>query len=538
MLLEYTQHPFFEQYGLLNAPGINKTSMQVESIETYTGENITYIYDELGNVIHMDTDDGIYDYEYDFMGRLTKEFNPVLNQTIVITYDKQNIAYKKYYAGKTSTLVKQMEFLTNNENQLLYVGTTENGNETPLSIGYGSSYLGNPTSIGTKSLTWEGRRLKAIPSDNISYTYNEQGIRTTKNVNGDITTYYLKGSNIIAEKINQVTTFFNYNEQDELIGFEYDNNQYFYVRDLLGKITEVIDFTGLTMVSYKYDAWGNWINKTSASNGTSLGDTLVAVNPFIYKGYYYDSETDWYYLKSRYYSPLLSRFINMDNTNYLEPGSVAGVNLFAYCNNDPVMGFDPNGNFSFKKLWGKVKGTVKKVVNKVVDYFLEKADIKRDYGFGFIENQIRTGGIDKIWNSSWKNGEGTVTMWSPLNLLGIDSTINISLGLTSENGLYFGLGHSMETGDGVVTTTWGTRIVPYAFAAATVKVGKHIKDKVESVDWGVIGRKVAIGAGIVVGVAAVAVVAWFLAVTVPGLLPVLAKFAGTAAASYIVFLNL
>jgi RHS repeat-associated protein len=60
------------------------------------------------------------------------------------------------------------------------------------------------------------------------------------------------------------------------------------------------------LVTYKYDAWGNWINKSSASNGTSLGDTLVIINPFIYKGYYYDKETDWYYLKSRYYSPLLS----------------------------------------------------------------------------------------------------------------------------------------------------------------------------------------------------------------------------------------
>ncbi|MDC7242661.1 MAG: RHS repeat-associated core domain-containing protein [Sphaerochaetaceae bacterium] len=73
------------------------------------------------------------------------------------------------------------------------------------------------------------------------------------------------------------------------------------------------------------------------------------VNPFIYKGYYYDSETDWYYLKSRYYCSMLSRFINMDNTNYLEPGSMDGVDLFAYCGNNPVMYVDPSGNMS--KFW-------------------------------------------------------------------------------------------------------------------------------------------------------------------------------------------
>jgi len=209
--------------------------------------------------------------------------------------------------------------------------------------------LDNPTSIGTKTLSWEGRRLKAIPSDNILYTYNEQGIRTTKNVNGDITTYYLKGSNIIAEKKNQVTTLFNYNEQDGLIGFENNNNQYFYVRVLLGKITEVIDSTGLEMVTYKYDAWGNWINKISAPNRTSLGNTLVELNPFIYKGYYYDSETDWYYLKSRYYCPVLSRFINIDSIDYLKPGNIDGVNLFSYCGNNPIMNQDESGSKWWKK---------------------------------------------------------------------------------------------------------------------------------------------------------------------------------------------
>jgi RHS repeat-associated protein len=288
------------------------------------------------------------------------------------------------------------------------------------------------------------------------------------------------------------------------------------------------------MVSYKYDAWGKWINKDTASNGTTLGDTLVTVNPFIYKGYYYDSETDWYYLKSRYYCPVLSRFINLDNTNYLEPGSIDGVNLFAYCGNDPVMGYDPNGNFSFKKLWSKVKGTIKKAVNKVVDYFLEKTDIKFDYGFGFIENQIRTGGIDKIWDASWKNGEGTVTMWSPLNLFGIDSTINLSFGLTSEKVLYFGIGHSMETGEGVVTTTWGHRVVPYAFATVAIKTYNYVKEKVQNIDWNVIGR-VAKGVAIV---ALIAVGAWAVITFAPGLLPIVAKLAVPALASFIVYLNL
>jgi len=298
------------------------------------------------------------------------------------------------------------------------------------------------------------------------------------------------------------------------------------------------------MVTYKYDAWGNWINKSSASNGTSLGDTLVIINPFISKGYYYDKETDWYYLKSRYYCPKLSRFINMDSTNYLQPGQIDGINLFAYCGNDPVLGYDPNGNFSFKKLWRSIKKGAKKIVNKIVNHFLEKIKPKRDYGFGFFETQFSVGEIDKLWDASCENGVCTINMPSILNLFGVDSTVNFSLGLTSENGFYFGIGHSYETANGVVTTTWGQRIVPYAFAYATVKAYNYaanaynyVKEKVKSVDWGVIGRKVLIGVGIVAGVALVAFGGWLVITAFSTAIPLLINLAGVSAA-VLLYLNL
>ena len=516
----------------------NKTSFEINQVSTLTNQNIDYVYDDLGNVKLIQTLDGIYEYEYDFLGRLVEEYNPVLNQTIKITYDDQNIAYKKYYAGQSSTLVKQMEFLTNNEDQLLYLGITENGNETPLSISYDPKYIGNPTQIGNKSLVWEGRRLKEISSDNIEYTYNEQGIRTSKDVDGVITKYYLRDKDILAEETGGVKTVFIYNDENELIGFEYQGNYYFYEKDLLGNISNIIDTNGTIMVTYKYDAWGNWINKTSASNGTSLGNTLLLVNPFIYKGYYYDKETDWYYLKSRYYCPKISRFINMDSTNYLQPGQVDGINLFAYCGNDPVLGYDPNGNFSFKKLWRSIKKGAKKIVNKIVNHFLDKIKPKIDYGFGFFETQFNVGEIDKLWDASCEGGVCTINMPSILNLLGVRSTTNFSLGLTSEDGLYFGYGHSYETANGVVTTTWGHRIVPYAFAYATIESYNYIKEKVKNVDWGVIGRSVWQGVKVVALSALIAGAVWGLIAVAPFALPVLAKVAAPVLASFLVYLNL
>ena len=70
------------------------------------------------------------------------------------------------------------------------------------------------------------------------------------------------------------------------------------------------------------------------------------LNPFRYRGYFYDRETGLYYLKSRYYDPQTGRFINMDSVEYADPETINGLNLYAYCGNNPVMYIDPNGQFA------------------------------------------------------------------------------------------------------------------------------------------------------------------------------------------------
>lgn len=88
----------------------------------------------------------------------------------------------------------------------------------------------------------------------------------------------------------------------------------------------------------------------------------------------------------------------------------------------------------------------------------------------------------------------------------------------------------METGEGVVTTTWGHRVVPYAFATVATKTYNYVKEKVQNTDWNVIGR-VAIGVGIVVAAAALVYFA-------PYLLAMLIKAGVPALAAFIVYLNL
>ena len=105
------------------------------------------------------------------------------------------------------------------------------------------------------------------------------------------------------------------------------------------------------MVKYIYDAWGN--HAVIDANGQDIVNMqhIGNLNPFRYRSYYYDTETGLYYLQTRYYDPELGRFISQDSIEYADYESVNGLNLYAYCGNNPVNNIDPMGTWSWKKFW-------------------------------------------------------------------------------------------------------------------------------------------------------------------------------------------
>lgn len=115
-------------------------------------------------------------------------------------------------------------------------------------------------------------------------------------------------------------------------------------KNIQGDIIGLVDANGNLVVEYAYDVWG----KVMATTG-SLAGTLGAANPFRYRGYYFDTETGLYYLQSLYYDAEIGRFINADDPDsmLLQPENVLSTNLFAYCNNNPVMYEDPSGYIKF-----------------------------------------------------------------------------------------------------------------------------------------------------------------------------------------------
>ena len=114
---------------------------------------------------------------------------------------------------------------------------------------------------------------------------------------------------------------------------------YWYERDLLNSIVAVYNHNGSKLVSYTYDAWGNFT--TTYHNGGA--STKAADNPFTYRGYYYDKDLDLYRLGTRYYDARMGRFINSDSI--IDKSNINGLNLYSYCGNDPINRYDPTGCF-------------------------------------------------------------------------------------------------------------------------------------------------------------------------------------------------
>ena len=114
---------------------------------------------------------------------------------------------------------------------------------------------------------------------------------------------------------------------------------YFYEKNLQGDIVAVYTSTGVKKISYAYDAWGK--TTTTYYNGATASNLK---NPFTYRGYYYDNDLGFYYLNSRYYDSNTGRFINADK--FVSTGQgLLGYNMYSYCNNNPIMYVDYNGEF-------------------------------------------------------------------------------------------------------------------------------------------------------------------------------------------------
>ena len=188
------------------------------------------------------------------------------------------------------------------------------------------------------TLTWEkGRQLKSFDSN--TYTYNANGIRTSKTVNGVKHTYILDGNKILREMWGSNTLIPLYDNENNVCGITYNNVPYYFIKNLQGDIIAILDKDAQTVARYSYDAWG----VCTVTQDTSNTD-IANVNPFRYRGYYYDKEIGLYYLQSRYYDSGVGRFINGDTPDSIfAKTDTSAYNLYDYCDNTPTGSQDYSG---------------------------------------------------------------------------------------------------------------------------------------------------------------------------------------------------
>ena len=325
-----------------------------------------YEYDAAGNITKVTypyNSNKTIEYEYDAMGRLKEERNQVTERMEIYTYNAQgNLATRKTYAYFLNTMMQWAQGDLLNTDGWSYTNDAwydqcnwylQNGITWQLSY----DAIGNPlTYRNGMSMTWQnGRELKSIHKGNDrfghtywNYAYDVNGQRVSKTesqsatADGAQTTvhttkYYYDGTKLAAEKKDDTIVWYDYDENGSPIGMRVNGQDYVFEKNLQGDIIRIYDENFSSVVKYTYDAWG----KILSIDGTGAS-TIGEYNSLRYRGYYYDSDTGLYYLNSRYYDPVMCRFVNADAYNSTGLG-IQGHNMYSYCLNNPIRYYDNGG---------------------------------------------------------------------------------------------------------------------------------------------------------------------------------------------------
>ena len=364
--------------------GTGSVTNLVSSI-TQPGCNCGYGYDDNGNIASATLNGKWTGYTYDALGQLI-QVNDHSD-----TRSGENGTTWKYTYDLGGNILKKERFAYNDTTNPLETVTYTYGDANwrdKLTAVNGSAIrydaIGNPLNDGTWTYTWQnGRQLQKMQKAGVTveFVYNADGLRVQKTVNGVATKYTLHGKNVVHMTSGTDELHFFYDAQNRPTVVVYNGTAYAYVKSLQGDVVAILDENGNAVVSYGYDAWGAPLWCTG-----ELAETLGKVQPFRYRGYVFDEETGLYYLRSRYYNPRWGRFVNAD-------GAIIQKNLFAYCSNGPIVGYDPSG-FERVKLTPHRSDSSEKYPDSVmsVDLFVE-----------LIKQAVETEGWKYIYgHARWK----------------------------------------------------------------------------------------------------------------------------------------
>ena len=308
---------------------------------TRTLYSFDYVYSVDGNMVEKHDDEGRSTYyTYDSMNRLIEEveeldgdvvqtyeyaFDDFSNRTELIASGDEDYTVTYWYDANNRLLESEKDDgYTETVTEYSY---DDNGNQVEKEVWIDNSFDSSETSV------YNGfNQLVSVSNDNVDaeYTYAPSGLRHTKTVDNDQIYYVYDGDNVIAELYDDEVTAY-YLRGLNLFGSFIGRDEYFYLYNAHGDVVNLTDTSGYIEHTYRYDAFGNEREPESSDN-----------NPFRYCGEYYDGETGSYYLRARYYDPVIGRFTQQDSYrgDITDPLS---LNYYIYCLNNPSQYIDFSG---------------------------------------------------------------------------------------------------------------------------------------------------------------------------------------------------
>ena len=416
------------------------------------GQPIYYTYDAQNQLIEVNDGTFRYEYTYDTYGNILS-----VGWFDAITDDE--ISIDTYAYGNSQWVDRLTEF---NGEEFDY---DQIGN--PLSYYNGYSY----------TFTWNGRELATATkgSTSVSYKYGADGLRTQKTVGNTVYNYYYADGLLIRQTWGTNYMDFLYDESGSPYSFIYNGTQYYYIKNLQGDVMRIVDATGSVVANYTYDAWGKVTNS---------GNIIGLYNPIRYRGYYYDTETGFYYLQSRYYDPTIKRFINADSSINAN-GDLLGFNMYAYCGNNiaqyslgmsisaPIInsssGYSSkSGNKSNSNASGTNVSSI--AFANVVLMTNHSTTLVDDILFGMVLGNI------SHTTTTQHNDAGTFYIYSNIG----NSTSSVGIGFNIKN--WYGQSRYISTNLGIGSST---QITPYATFGSEISVLDGV-----SFSWGPISGDV------------------------------------------------
>lgn len=302
-------------------------------------------------------------YVYDLLGRITKE-TKTGSEDISYTYDSNNNRKETtvgnkvtaYKYNKNDELLRTDTLNTDTEEDAVVIYKNDkNGNQLATVNRYeissdkkDSTYVDIDVTLGDNRLNENVvnhynalNQLTQTLTKNykVSFTYDAEGLRTSKTVNGEKTVFVWDGDQLVMELSEGGKVQKRYIRGNDLVYSDKgtDTEKQYYVTDPHGNVVQLMDESGKVTKTYEYDSFGNEVNPDSKDE-----------NPFRYCGEYYDKETEEIYLRARYYQPNVGRFLTRDSYTG-ESDEPLSLHLYTYCENDGINSVDPSGHKKYAK---------------------------------------------------------------------------------------------------------------------------------------------------------------------------------------------